>query len=165
VSIPAVPRASGPVLKFYAPGLIFGSPAGVVSHFNVLRSLTRFRQYQGRPVPFSCVHAPGLVFSVVPRASAPIFMFCTPGLVFDGTKGIGSCFQVFGDLTCFLRYRRCQVPFSCFARLDLFSAVPRTSGLVFKFWAPGHVFCGTEGVGSRFHVLCSLTHFRRYRGR
>jgi hypothetical protein len=27
------------------------------------------------------------------------------------------------------------------------------------------VFGGTEGVGSRFHVLRTRTHFRRYRGR
>jgi hypothetical protein len=31
--------------------------------------------------------------------------------------------------------------------------------------APGLNFDGTEGVGSRFHVLCSWTRFRRYRGR
>jgi hypothetical protein len=30
---------------------------------------------------------------------------------------------------------------------------------------PGHVFGGTDGVGSRFHVLCGQTSFRRYRGR
>jgi hypothetical protein len=33
------------------------------------------------------------------------------------------------------------------------------------FCAPGLVFGGTEGVGSRFHVLRSRTRFRRYRGR
>jgi hypothetical protein len=33
------------------------------------------------------------------------------------------------------------------------------------FCALGHVFGGTEGVWSRFHVLLSRTHFRRYRGR
>jgi hypothetical protein len=33
------------------------------------------------------------------------------------------------------------------------------------FCAPGVVFRGTEGVGSRFHVLRSQTHFRRYRER
>jgi hypothetical protein len=32
------------------------------------------------------------------------------------------------------------------------------------FCAPGHVFGGTEGDGSRFHVLRALTHFRRKRG-
>jgi hypothetical protein len=33
------------------------------------------------------------------------------------------------------------------------------------FCAPGPVFGGIEGVGSRFHVLRSRTHFRRYRRR
>jgi hypothetical protein len=33
------------------------------------------------------------------------------------------------------------------------------------FCVPGLVFGGTEGVGSRFHVLRALTRFRRYRGR
>jgi hypothetical protein len=32
------------------------------------------------------------------------------------------------------------------------------------FCAPGRVFDGAEGVGSRFHVLRSHTHFRGYRG-
>jgi hypothetical protein len=31
--------------------------------------------------------------------------------------------------------------------------------------APELVFDGAEGVGSRFHVLRALTHFRRYEGR
>jgi hypothetical protein len=33
------------------------------------------------------------------------------------------------------------------------------------FFAPGLIFGGTEGVGSRFLILRSLTHFRRYRER
>jgi hypothetical protein len=33
------------------------------------------------------------------------------------------------------------------------------------FCTPELVFDGTEGVGYRFHVLPSRTHFRRYRGR
>jgi hypothetical protein len=33
------------------------------------------------------------------------------------------------------------------------------------FCAPGLIFGGTEGVGFRFHVLRSRTHFGRYRGR
>jgi hypothetical protein len=33
------------------------------------------------------------------------------------------------------------------------------------FCAPGLVIDGTEDVGSRFHVLCARTRFRRYRGR
>jgi hypothetical protein len=42
--------------------------------------------------------------------------------------------------------------------------VPRASGPVFMFCAPRLVFSGTEGVGSRFYVLCTRTRFRRYRG-
>jgi hypothetical protein len=34
-----------------------------------------------------------------------------------------------------------------------------------KKTGPEHIFDGTEGVGSRFYVLRSQTHFRRYRGR
>jgi hypothetical protein len=33
------------------------------------------------------------------------------------------------------------------------------------FCAPKLIFDSTKGVGSRFHVLCSLTSFWRYRGR
>jgi hypothetical protein len=33
------------------------------------------------------------------------------------------------------------------------------------FFAPGHIFGGTEVVGSSFHVLRSRTRFRWYRGR
>jgi hypothetical protein len=33
------------------------------------------------------------------------------------------------------------------------------------FSAPSHVFGGTKGVESRFHVLRARTHFRWYRGR
>jgi hypothetical protein len=43
--------------------------------------------------------------------------------------------------------------------------VPRVSGLVFIFCALGLNFGGTEGIVSRFYVLCSRTHFRRYRER
>jgi hypothetical protein len=52
-----------------------------------------------------------------------------------------------------------------FCAPDSFSAVLRAFGTVFMFYAPGHVFGGTESVGSHFNVLRSRTHFRRYRGR
>jgi hypothetical protein len=131
-------------------------------------------------------------FSAVPRASGPVFMFCAPGLIFDGTDGVGSCFDVlrartrfrrcrvrrflfycFARPAHFLRYRGRRVSFSYFALLDSFSAVPSAlgpififcvSGIVFMFSAPGHVFGREEGVGSLFHVLRSLTCFWRYRG-
>jgi hypothetical protein len=172
-----VPRASRPVFMFFAPGLIFGDTEGVGSHFHVLRSRTRFhvlrarthfRRYQGHEVSFSCCALPDS-FSAVPRAS---------GLVFSGTEGVRSCFHVFGgsegvgsrflilrDQTLFRRYQGRRVPFSCFALLDSFSAVRRASGPFFMFCAPGLIFGGNEGVGSRFHVLCARTRFRLYRGR
>jgi hypothetical protein len=49
--------------------------------------------------------------------------------------------------------------------LLLFSTVSMASGSFFMLCAPGHVFGGTEGIGSHFHVLRFQTHFRRYRGR
>jgi hypothetical protein len=112
-------------------------------------------------------------------------MFCAPGLVFGGTEGVGSRFHVLHARTHFRRYRGRRVPFSCFAHLDSFSAVPRASGSIFSCFAlpdsfsavprasgpvfiscaPELVFDSTEVVGSRFHVLRALTHFRPYRGR
>jgi hypothetical protein len=144
-SFSAVPRASGPVFIFCAPVLIFGSTEGVGSRFHVLRSRTHFRP--------------------VPRASGPVSMFCPPGLVFGGTMGVGSRFHVLRDRTRFRRYQGRCVPFSCFARLDSFSAVPRASGPVSMFYVPRLVFDGAEGLGSRFQVSPAQTRFRRYRGR
>jgi hypothetical protein len=88
-------------------------------------------------------------------------MFFAPGLVFGKTECVGSRFQVLRARTHFRRYQGCPVPFSCFALPDSFSEVPRASCPVFMFCAPGLIFRGTEGVGYRFHVLCSRTHFRR----
>jgi hypothetical protein len=149
---------------FCDPGLIFGGTEVVGSRFHVLRSRTCFRQYRGRRVPFSCFAFPES-FSVVPRASGPFFLFCASRLVFGGTEGFGSRFHVLRSRTHFRRYRGLLIPFSCFARPDSYSAVPSSSGLVFMFCSPRLVFVGTEGVGSRFHVLRSRTSFRRYRGR
>jgi hypothetical protein len=56
-----------------------------------------------------------------------------------------------------------QIPFSCFALTNSFSAVPRASGPILIFCATGHIFGGTEGVGSRYHVLRSHTSFQRNR--
>jgi hypothetical protein len=58
-----------------------------------------------------------------------------------------------------------EVLFSCFALSELFSAVPRASGLVFMFCATVLVFNGTKGAVSHLHVLRSWTRFGRYRGR
>jgi hypothetical protein len=54
---------------------------------------------------------------------------------------------------------------SYFAVPDKFSAVQRASGTVFMFRAPRLILGVTESVGSRFHILRSQTHFRRYRER
>jgi hypothetical protein len=168
-----------------APGLVFGDTEAVGSRFQVLRSVTRFRRYRGRRVPFSCFELPDLFlrhqgrrvpfscfalqdsFWAVPRASGPIFMFCSPGLVFGGVEGVGYRFHV---LRSGARFRGCggrRVPFSCFALPDSFSSVPRAPcpvfifcatvlilgdtdgvGPIFMFCPPGIIFGGTEGVGS-----------------
>jgi hypothetical protein len=64
-------------------------------------------------------------------------MFCTPELIFGGTDGVRSRFQVFRSRT-------------------HFREVTMASGLRL-------VFGGTEGVGSHFHVLRSRTRFPWYR--
>jgi hypothetical protein len=91
-------------------------------------------------------------------------MFCAPILGFGGSAGIDSCFHVLHVRNHFRRYRGRRVQFSCFARPDPFSAVPRVSALVFMFCPSGLVFSDTEGVGSRFQYLRAPTHFRLYRG-
>jgi hypothetical protein len=175
----AVPMASGPIFMFCAPGRIFGGTEAVGSRFRVLRSMIRFRRYQGFRVPFSCFALPD-PFWAVPMASGPIFMFCAPGRIFGGTEAVWSRFRVLRSLIRFRRYQGCRVPFSCFALPDPFSTVPTTFGpdfmfcapdsfsavsralsLFFMFCAPGPVFVRVERVGSHFHVLRYRTHFRR----
>jgi hypothetical protein len=140
----------------------FRRSEGVGSRFQVLHSITRFRRYRGRGVPFSSFVLQD-AFSAESRASGPVFMFYAPKIVFDGTEGLRSHFHVLRARTRFRRCRGRRVQFSCFTLPCSFSAVPRASGLIFMFCAPGLVFGGDKGVGSRFHVLRSLTHFRRYR--
>jgi hypothetical protein len=163
-SFSTVPSVSGPIFMFCAAGLIFGRTEGVRSRFHVFRSLTVFWRCRGSRVPFSFFALP-YTFSAVPRASGPVFMFCTLRLIVGRTEGVGSYFHVLCSLTRFWQYEGCRVPFSCFARPGTFLTVRRTSGLDFMFCAPGLVFCGTEGVGSRSLILRSRTRFRRYRGR
>jgi hypothetical protein len=160
----AVPRALGPLYMFCAPGPILGGIEGVGFSFHVLRSHAHFGQDRGRRVQFSCFALPNS-FSTVPRASRPVFIFCALGLVFGGTEGVGSLFNVLRSRTHCGRYRGRRVPFSYFTLSDSFSAVPRVSGPVVMFCAPGVVLGNIEGVGFNFHVLHSRTHFRRYRGR
>jgi hypothetical protein len=91
-------------------------------------------------------------------------MFSAPGPIFCGTDGVGSRFHVLHSRMHFRRYRSRRVSFSYFALHDSFSAVPRVSGPVLLFCAPGPIFDGTNNVGYRFHVLRSQTHFGQYRG-
>jgi hypothetical protein len=148
----AVPRASGPVFMFCAPRLIFESTEAVGARFHVLRSRTLFGLYRGRRVPLSCFALPDS-FRAVPRAPGPNFMFCAPGLVFDGIVDLGSRWHILRSRTRFWLYQGHRGSFSCFAIPDSVSTVPRPSGLVFKICSPGHVFGGSEGVGLRSHVV------------
>jgi hypothetical protein len=109
----AVRRASGPVVMFCVFALIFGCTKVVGSRFHILLSQTRFRRYRVRRVPFSSF-APPNSFSAVLSASGPVFIFCAPGLIFGGTEGVGSLFNVLRARTSFRRYRQFGVPFSCF---------------------------------------------------
>jgi hypothetical protein len=104
-SFSAVTRASGPVCMFCAPGHVFGGTKGV-------------------GVLFSYFALPGS-FPAVLRAFDPVLIFSAPRLVFCGTEGVGSRFHILLSQTRFRRYRGCRVPFSCFARPDSFSVVPR----------------------------------------
>jgi hypothetical protein len=161
-SFSAVPRASGLVFIFCAPGLVFGGTKVVRSRFLFLRYQTRLWRYRGRPILFSYFPPPDMFLArasvafssfaltdmllAVTRALSPVFMLCDPGHVFGGAEGVGSLFHVLRSRAHFWRYRGRLVPFSCFALPDSFSD-------------------GTVGVGSRFHVLRSRKCFRRYRGR
>jgi hypothetical protein len=154
----AVRTASAPVIMFCAPKLIFDGTECVGSRFHVF--------------------SPTDSISTVPRASGPVFMFCVPrfifdetegvgsgfhvlryGLVFGVTKGVGSHFHVLRSQTCLWRCGGRRLPLSCFTLPDSFSAVPSVSGLVFMFCAHRLNFDGTEGVGSRFHVLRAQIYF------
>jgi hypothetical protein len=88
-SFSAVRRGSGPDFIFCAPGLIFGGTEGICSRFHVLRARTLFRRYRGRPIQFSCFPLRDM-FSVVPRASGPVFRFCAPELIFGDAECVGS---------------------------------------------------------------------------
>jgi hypothetical protein len=104
-SFSTVPMASGPVLMFCAPELVFGGAEyvgscfivlrarlifcgieGVGCRFHILRSRTHFRRCRVRWVPFSyfacpesfsCFPLPDM-FLAVGRALGPFFMFCAP---------------------------------------------------------------------------------------
>jgi hypothetical protein len=157
----AVPRVSDPVFMISAPDHVFGGAEGVGSHFHVLHVRTHFRRNRGSRLSFSCFAFLDS-FSAVRRVSYTVFMFCVLEIIFGGTKGIGSRFDVWQSRVLFWQYKGRQVSISCFALPDSFSAVPRASVPVFLFCAFGLIFGGTEGVSSRFHILRSWTRFRRY---
>jgi hypothetical protein len=90
-SFSTVPTASGPVFMFCAPGHVFGGTEGVGFLYHAMRSQTLFRWSRGRQVLFSYFTCPDL-FSAVLSASATVFLFCTPGLIFGHTEG-GSMFM------------------------------------------------------------------------
>jgi hypothetical protein len=94
-------------------------------------------------------------FSAVPRA---MVQFCALGLIFGGTEGAGSNFNVLLSRTHFRRYRGHQVQFSyfalskpildgtecagsdlCFALPNSCSSEPRALSQVFMLWALGSV--------------------------
>jgi hypothetical protein len=181
-SFSTVPRTSGPIYMFCAPGLILGGSEGAGSRFHILRSRTRFQRDRGRrvpfhglrswsqfrrnrwrPFPFSCF-ALSDSFSTVTRSSGPVFIFCAPGLIFDVAEGVGSRFHILCSRICFGRYRRRRVQFSCFALPGSFGAVTRVSGPIFRFGAVELILGGTEFVGSGFHVLRSRSSSGWYQG-
>jgi hypothetical protein len=128
---------------FCVPRFFFDGTEGVRSRFHLLSARTRFRRYRGCRLPFPYFALPDS-FPAVPRASGPVFVFCTPNS--------------------FSAIPRLPIPFSYFALSDTFSAVPRSSDPVFMFCVPILIFGGTKGAGSHFHVLRSRTRFRRYPG-
>jgi hypothetical protein len=127
--------------------------------------------------------SPGPVFDGN-EGAGPVFMFCPPALILDDTDDVGSRFHVLCSPKRFRQYGGRQGSFSYFAlpkpfptvtrasgpafilmHSDPFSAIPWVRGPVFMFCAPRSIFGGTEGVRTRFHVLRSRNHFRRYQGR
>jgi hypothetical protein len=141
----AAPRASGPVFIFCAPRHIFGGTEGALeSRFHVLHSRTRLGLYRGcgalfsyfelsksfgadrgRRVPFSSFALLD-TFLAVSRARRPVFMFCAPEPVLDGTEGVWSSFHNLRSRTLW--------------------AVPRESSPVYMFCVLILVSGGTEGV-------------------
>jgi hypothetical protein len=140
-----VPRAPGSVFMFCSFGLGFDGTEGVGSRFHFLCSRTSFWRYQ--------------------VCRGLFFIFCAPELIFSDTEGVGSCFHVLRSSTRFGRYHGRRLLFSFIALPDLFFSDTKGVRSVFMFCDPGLFFGGTDNVGSRFYVLRSRNHFRRYQGR
>jgi hypothetical protein len=113
-SFSTVRRASGSVFMFCALRLIFDGTDDVMSRFHVLCSWTRLGLYRGRQVSFSLFALPES-FYMLTRASAPVFIFCALGLVFDRIEGVGSCLHLLRSRTRFGWYRGRLILFPCFA--------------------------------------------------
>jgi hypothetical protein len=97
-------RAPSSTFMFPTPRLDFGSTEGIRSRFHGLRSRTHFRLYRERQVLFSCLALPDS-FSVVLRASGPVFMFYDPALILGDTEGVRSRLHVLRSRTHFRRYQ------------------------------------------------------------
>jgi hypothetical protein len=160
-SFSAVPRASHPVFMFCVPRHVFGGVEGVGSCFHVLCSRTSFRRYRGRRLLFSSFARPN-TFSTVPTVSCPVFLFCSPGHVFGGAEGFESRFHVMRSRTHFLRYRGCRVPFSCFARPDSFSVVPRR-WLPFSCFKRPNSFSTVLTVSGSVFMFCACLPLKNFK--
>jgi hypothetical protein len=127
---------------FCTPGLIFGVMEGIVPRFRVLRA------------PFGATEGVGSHFHFL-RSRTHFWRY----------RGRWSRFHVLRSQTHIRWYRGRRVLFHVFLSSYSFSAVPRASNPIFMFCATGLILGGTEGVGSRSHVLRYRTHFRRFRWR
>jgi hypothetical protein len=88
-----------PVFRLCAPGLVFDGFDGVGCRFHVFDGTRGV----GCRMSFSCFALPD-TFSAVQRASGPIFMFCTPGLIFNFSEGVRSSFRTLHSRTRFRQY-------------------------------------------------------------
>jgi hypothetical protein len=152
------------VFLFCALRLVFDGAECVRFHFHVLCSHTSFRRYRGHRVSSSFFALPNS-FSTITKSDGSRFYVLGSRTRFPRYQRGGSRFIFLRARTRFRRYRGRWISFSFFTLPDSFSTVPRASGPVFMFCAPGLIFGVTEGVGSRFHVLRSRTRFWRYRER
>jgi hypothetical protein len=159
-SFSTVPRASGLVFMFCAPGQYFGRYRGCQVLLSCFALADSFWAVPRAPVAVFMFCAPD-TFLAVPRASSPVFMFCAPGLFLGVTEGFGSRFhvlrsrthygryrfQVLRYLTRFRQYRGRRGPFSGFALPNSFLTLPRPSRLDLRFCATGLFLGVSEGAG------------------
>jgi hypothetical protein len=97
--------------------------------------------------------------------SAPVFMFCVPGLVFNGTVVVGYHFLVLRAQTSIRQFRGLRVPFSVIVHTYSFSTVPRASGPVFMFCVPGLFSAVSKASSSVFMSCAPRLIFDGYQGR